>query len=166
MAQVAQTYLGNISQDSNLAELVANTVCLKVSLSQNQHHKSRIYAHTDKGVAIGIIKNRDRLLQSGDVFQTESERLILVHLQEQKLLVIDLSDIDKNVAATKLVHMGHILGNNHYPIAIQDDKIYVPITTESNAIEKAIADLQIPGLQITYEMQSLLANNTFTSHTH
>ena len=166
MTQVARTYLGNIGRDSNLAKLVANTICLKVFLSQRDRHKGRIYTYTDDGVAIGIIKSRDRLLQSGDVFQTESKQLLLVHLHEQKLLVIDLSSLNKDVAAAKLVHMGHILGNNHYAIAIQDNKIYVRVTSESRAIEKAIADLQIPGLQITYKMQSSSADTTFTSHTH
>ena len=165
MAQVAQTYLGNINRDSNLAKLVTNTICLKVSLSQSDRHKGRIHTYTDDGVAIGIIKNRDRPLQSGDVFQTESKQLLLVHLREQELLVIDLSSLNEDIALTKLVHLGHILGNHHYAIAIQDSQIHVRVNTEAKAIEKIIDDLHIPGLRMTYKMQSLSANTTFT-HTH
>ena len=166
MIQVARVYLGNIDRDFALAKLVANTVCLEVSLDRSQCHKGRIHTHTDDGVAIGIIKSRDRLLQSGDVFQTESQRLLLVHLREQKLLVIDLSGLNQNIAAAKLVQMGHILGNNHYAIAIQDNKILVRGTPDFGALEKAIADLQIPDLQITYKMLNSSANTNFTSHTH
>ena len=166
MTEIAQTYLGNIDRDCDLAKLIATKTCLKVLLSQGDRHKGRIHAYTDHDVAVGIIKSRDRLLESGDVFQTESNRLLLVQIQQQELLVINLSALDKNIALTKLVHLGHVLGNHHYAIAIQENKIYVRVDTKSKAIEKIIADLQIPGLRITYEMQSASANITFTSHNH
>ena len=165
MTEIAQTYLGNIDRDCDLAKLIATKTCLKVLLSQGDRHKGRIHACTDHDVAVGIIKSRDRLLESGDVFQTESNRLLLVHVQQQELLVINLSALDKNIALSKLVHLGHVLGNHHHAIAIQENKIYVRVI-RSKAIEKIIDDLQISGLQITYEMQSALADITFTSHNH
>ena len=166
MTEIAQTYLGNIDRDFDLAKLIATKTCLKVLLSHKDRHKGRIHTYTDDNVAVGIIKSRARLLESGDVFQTQFDRLLLVHIQQQELLVIDLSAVDRDIALTKLVRLGHVLGNQHYAIAIQENKIYVRVDTESKAIEKIIDNLQISGLQTTYEMQSASANTTFTSHNH
>ena len=166
MTEIAQTYLGNIDRDFDLAKLIATKTCLKVLLSHKDRHKGRIHTYTDDNVAVGIIKSRDRLLESGDVFQTQFDRLLLVHIQQQELLVIDLSAVDRDIALTKLVRLGHVLGNQHYAIAIQENKIYVRVDTESKAIEKIIDNLQISGLQTTYEMQSASANTIFTSHNH
>lgn len=165
MAEVAQIYLGNIDQNHDLAELVARETCLKVCLKQSDRQKGRIHTYINEDLAVGIVKSRDRFLQSGDVFQTESGKLLLVHIQEQKLLVLDLSNLQDNVAATELVRLGHILGNHHYGIAIQNKKVYVKINTEPKIIDKTIADLQIPGLQITYEMHSP-QDITLISHSH
>ena len=166
MTEIARTYLGNIKQNTDLAELVTKKTCLKVYLNREDRSKGRIHAHTDDNIAIGIIKNRDRLLDSGDVFQTESNRLLLIELKEQTLLVLDLSTLEADTAAAELVHLGHVLGNHHCAIAIQNNKIYVRINNEPKAIERIIDDLQIPGLQIAYEMQSASANINFTSHSH
>ena len=166
MTEIAQTYLGNIDRNPELAKSIATKICLEVYLSQGDRHKGRIHSYTEDNLAIGIIKSRNRPLESGDVFQTESEQLLLVHIQHQELLVIDLSAVDKNIALTRLVHLGHVLGNHHYSIAVRDNKIYVRVDTESKAIEKIIDDLQIPNLQITYETPSSLSDNVFSSHTH
>ena len=92
MTEVAQVYLGNINNNSNLSKLVKKT-CLEVTLNQSDRHKGRIYARANSGMDIGIIKSRDRALQSGDVFKTDSGKLLLIHLQQQKLLVLDLSQL-------------------------------------------------------------------------
>lgn len=166
MTELAQTYLGNIYQDSDLAQLVLTQTCLKVYLTQSDRHKGRIYAHTDTNITVGIIKSRDRLLDSGDVFKTESQKLLLVYLQEQKLLVIDFSALGNDVSSAQLVYLGHVLGNHHYPIALQNGQIYIQLTTEPKIIEKIIRDTQISGLQIKYETRNSLDKVTFSSHSH
>ena len=166
MVEIAQTYLGNIQQDSSIAKLVSQETCWEVCLSQSDRFKGRIHAHTKDNRAIGIVKSRDRSLESGDVFKTESGKFLLVNLREQELLVLDLSTLQGEVAAAKLVRLGHVLGNHHHAIAIQDNKIYVQVTTESKVIEKVITDLQIPELKITYQTQSKSAKITFVTHNH
>jgi urease accessory protein len=166
MTELAQIYLGNIYQDSDLAQLVLTQTCLQVDLSQSDRHKGRIHAHTDNEITVGIIKSRDRLLHSGDVFKTESQNLLVVHLQEQKLLVIDFSAVENEVAPAQLVHLGHVLGNHHHPIALQNGQIYIQLGTEAQNIEKIIRDTQIPGLQIKYETRNSLNKVTFASHSH
>ncbi len=166
MTEIAQTYLGNIDRNPDLGKLVAKEACLEVFLNQSDRAKGRIHTHTNNDLAVGIVKSRDRPLQSGDVFKTESNKFLIVYLREQELLVLDLSVLKSDVAYTKLVHLGHVLGNHHYPINIQNQKIYIQVTTEKEIIEKIIKDIQIPDLKITYEMQNSDSKITFSTHSH
>ena len=59
-----------------------------------------------------------------------------------------------NDYAIKLIHLGHTLGNQHYPITIQQDKIYIQLRTDAEAIERTVRGFAIPGLKIEYEMRS------------
>ena len=164
MIEVAQTYMGNINDDSELAQLITTESCLEVTLTQSDRTKGRIHAHTASDVAVGIIKSRDRALRSGDLFRTNSDKLLLVYLQEQELLVLDLSSIADNISSSQLVQLGHILGNHHYPIEVQGNKIYVQLITDKLILEKLINELDIPNLQIKYQMQSESQQFSFAKH--
>jgi urease accessory protein len=161
MIEIAQTYLGNLAEDSSLAAKVAlarqQTSCLEVSLSQGDRSKGRIQTHSNSGVAIGIIKSRDWSMRAADVFLTQSDRLVVIHLQEQKALVLSFEQ-PVTASATELVHLGHVLGNHHYPITIVQQKIYLQpganLGVDLAVVEQTIKQLQIPGLTINYEMRS------------
>ena len=112
------------------------------------------------------MESRDRALRSGDLFKTNSDKLLLIHLQEQELLVLDLSAIDSSVSAAELVYLGHVLGNHHYPITMQNNQIYVQLITDKSIVEKLINQLNIPGLQIKYQMQSDNQKFAFSHHSH
>ena len=166
MVEIAQTYMGNINHNSDLAKLVQIEICLEVTLQESDRHKGRIHAHTDSGMAVGIIKSRDRSLQSGDLFKTNSGKLVLINLQEQELMVLDLSSLESDTSATKLVNLGHVLGNHHCPMMVRGQKIYIQLATDKFILEKLIKDLNIPSLQINYEVYSSTQNITFESHNH
>lgn len=156
MPEVAQIYLGNINSDSDLAKSVKQEKCLEISLPECDRNKGRIHGHVENGVAVGIIKSRDHALESGDVFKTDSGKLLLISLEEQEFLVLEFSNRETNTAPFKLVALGHALGNYHYPIKIQVDKIYVQINTDKLILEKLINGFGIAGLQLSY--QTLSAN--------
>jgi urease accessory protein len=160
MIEIAQTYLGNLTEDSNLAAKVTQArqqgSCLEVSLSQSDRHKGRIQAHSTSGVAIGIIKSRDWSMREADVFRTQSDRLVVIQLQEQELLVLSFEQ-PITASATELVHLGHILGNHHYPITIANQKIYLQPGADLRIVEQTIKQLQIPGLIMNYQMRSQIA---------
>ena len=165
MTEVANQYLGNIQKNAELAQRLIRENCLEVDLSQSDRVKGRIHAHTDSGVAVGIIKSRDRSLQEGDVFQTESGKLVSIHLQLQKLMVLSFSS-STNTLPAKLIHLGHVLGNHHWPIIVRKDKIYLQLAIDEAVIEKTIADFKIPGLKIDYESRSPSEHLNFAHHTH
>jgi urease accessory protein len=168
--EIAQTYLGNLTEDSNLATKVTQArqqgFCLEVFLNQSDRSKGRIQAHSTSGEAIGIIKSRDWSMREADVFRTQSDRLVVIQLQEQELLVLSFEQ-PMTASATELVHLGHVLGNHHYPISITNQKIYLQPGADLKIVEQTIKQLQIAGLIINYEWQSLDSLNfTHQSHYH
>jgi len=166
--EIAQTYLGNLTQDSELARRVTSArqtaACIETCLTQNDCAKGRIQAQSTSGIALGIIKSRDWSLRSQDVFQTDSGKLLLIHLQQQKIMV--LSFIQPTAASpAELVRLGHVLGNQHYPIKIAQGKIYL-YATDLTLAAKAIEKLQIPGLAIDYEYCSDTKQSSSTTPHH
>jgi urease accessory protein len=155
--EIAQNYLGNLTEDSSLAARVTQArqqeACLDVNLSQSDRSKGRIQTRSTSGEAIGIIKSRDWSIRSSDVFQTESDRLVVIQLQEQELLVLSFEQ-PMTASPAELVRLGHVLGNHHYPITIANQKIYLQPGADVGIVEQTIKQLTIPGLIINHEMRS------------
>lgn len=166
MTEVADRYLGNIQKNAELSRQLTTKTCLEVHLSQSDCVKGRIHAHTDSGVTVGIIKSRELSLQEGDVFQTKSGKLVSIHLQPQKLMVLSFSTSTTDTLPAKLIHLGHVLGNHHWPIIVRKNKIYLQLAVDAALMEATIGDFQIPGLRIDYESRSPTEHLDFDHHTH
>jgi urease accessory protein len=169
MTELVQTYLGNSIEDASLSERIEKACssghCLEVYISQTDSLKGRIHAHTTSGVAVGIVKSRDWSLRDGDVFETQQGKLLLIHLQNQKVMVLRFT---KPVSdrAVELVHLGHVLGNHHWPIIVQNHQIYIQLAADVEVMESTIRAFQIPGLQIDYESRSPQQHLDFSQHNH
>lgn len=169
IAVVAQIYLGNTFEDRLLQEQVNLACeagdCLEVQLSQSDRAKSRIYATSTSGLGVGIIKDRQSLLSDGDVFQTEQHQLLWVRLEAQPLFVLHFP-ADLSHYALELFHLGHTLGNHHYPILIQDDRVYIQAGADRAVIEATIKSFPIPGLSLMIEERSPNQALDFAQHHH
>ncbi|GAB4550404.1 MAG: hypothetical protein Tsb0014_44940 [Pleurocapsa sp.] len=166
MTEITQTYLGNIQENERLSQRLTTETYLEVYLNQSDRVKGRIHTHTQSGAAIGIIKSRDRSLQEGDIFQMEGGQLLLIHLQAQELLVLDFSKLATDILPVQLVYLGHVLGNHHYPIALENNKIFVQLTTDKSIIERTINNLNIPSLEFYYATRSPDSEIVFSAHNH
>lgn len=166
MLEVAQIYLGNLQKQPELAQLLNKDNCLEINLAPSDRFKGRIHTQSTTGKGIGIIRDRDRPLESGDIFQSDSGIFILINLKPQQILIIDISNLASNVLSSKLVQLGHLLGNHHYPIAIENNKIYVQLITDARVLENQIKDLDIHQLKISYGNLQSEQNITFSTHKH
>ncbi|MEB3358467.1 MAG: urease accessory protein UreE [Synechococcales bacterium] len=173
MTELASLYLGNTATDAALAERVDQALhhhqCLEVDLDSRDRIKGRIYTQARSGEAVGIVKDRSWLLAEGDVLQTQAGTLVWVHLQEQGMIVLSMTSNTPGHELA-LIHLGHTLGNHHYPIAVQDQRIYIQVSGDRPVIEATIARFQIPGLQMTYEGRSPAqltdSDISFAAHHH
>lgn len=169
MIELAQTYLGNYLKDIELKKRVeqslAKNCCLEVELTQDDSLKSRVHAKSTDGTTVGIIKERGWSLTEGDVFKTENNRLLLVRLQAQQFIVLNFSTLPPGFEIA-LIHLGHALGNHHYPILVTKDKIYIQLITDKKIVEATIYSFNIPGLLITYELRAPTHQLPFQKHFH
>ena len=154
MTEIAQTYLGNLRENSLLAEQIEIARQLKhyleVEVETYDCPKGRIQAQSSSGITVGIIKDRNWQLRSQDVFQTTSGNLLLINLKSSQSLVISFeptADFDPS----QLVYLGHYLGDRHYKITLKNSQIHIQSRSDLSSIQAAIAKLQIPGLQLSYE---------------
>jgi urease accessory protein len=169
MTILAPTYRGNVGADTHLAAHVKQAqhtgALLEVQLQECDRAKGRIHTHATTGEAIGIIKGRDRVLSEGDVFATDDGQLVLVHLSAQTVMVLSFSG-DANGQAIKLIHLGHALGNHHWPILVQPDRLYVELVADPRVMEATVQSFAVPGLQIGYETKATDNLLTFSAHAH
>lgn len=169
MTELVQTYLGNSIEDASLCERIekarSSGRCLEVHISQTDSLKGRIHAHTTSGVAVGIVKSRDWSLRDGDVFETEQGKLLLIHLLNQKVMVLRFTKLVPD-RAVELVHLGHVLGNHHWPIIVQNNQIYIELAADVEVMESTIRNFKIPGLQIDYESRSPQQHLDFSQQNH
>lgn len=169
MTILASTYRGNVGTDTHLAAHVEQAqrtgTLLEVQLQESDRAKGRIHTHASTGDAIGIIKGRDRVLSEGDIFETDHGQLVVVHLAAQTVMVLSFSG-DATGQAIKLIHLGHALGNHHWSILVQPDRLYVELAADPLVMEATVRSFAIPGLQIDYETKAADTLLTFSSHAH
>jgi urease accessory protein len=169
---LAQIYLGNRYQAPQLAEQLAATPHWQVTLTPSDRAKGRIYAQTSSGESVGIVKERHWNLADGDVFETVTGELLLVHLEPQRVMLLRMGPTNLDAPALTpgqvlaLIHLGHCLGNHHWPILVEADRIYVELVSDPAVMESTLAGFAIPGLEISYELRSPDQPLTFSAHSH
>ena len=170
MTQVASNYLGNTERDPKLSKQVLQAkneqTILEVTLTQSDRHKGRILTQTKSGAKIGIITNRQHTLTTGDVFATDSNNLVLVNLTAESLMVLKFEQPLSEISGEKLLLLGHLLGNHHYPLKIQKQKVYVRPTGDPRVIIQQINELDISGLTVSTEQIQMPEISAQPTHHH
>lgn len=169
MKEIAKVYIGNIVRDRSLARKVTHSRkenrILEVTLQESDRSKGRILAQSTDGVAVGIVKNRELKLRSGDVFQTTENNLVLIHLETETLMVLTLDEAIESFSGMELVRLGHLLGNQHCPIKIEENKIYVRPIGDLSVLTRKIEELSFSGITITWE-QTAKMRDAIVHHYH
>lgn len=117
--------VGNIFRSNeNYRELQKNVEKLK--LSRLELGKKILRRKTDRGTDIGLKLNPGINLQNGDIFEIGKTIIVIEQIPEK---VISITLKKKNTH--NLVLLGHIIGNRHRPISIQDKEILFPVQSDS-----------------------------------
>lgn len=174
MTEKVETYIGNVSESADLARRVLHAretgECWEVEIGLGNRAKGRILTQSASGQSVGIVKARDFHLRDGDVLLSERGYMVLVSLLPQRVMAIRF-EAGANNKAISLLHLGHTLGNQHWPVTAQGDVLYVDIVTDAEAMKetlyKVAKTLAIEGLQVTFETKSAEKALDFTvGHAH
>lgn len=136
--------LGNIHQDSDLAAQVAQweqaQQLEEVTINEREAQKSRLRLQTATGQDLGLVLPRGTAIMDGDVFAfSDREGALVVHLALQEVMVLTLRPgLPTGEQLHWLVRLGHVLGNQHWPVASVDDTVLVPVTLDRAVMETVL----------------------------
>lgn len=154
---------GNIFHDKKFDSLKdGDFECLKISRTELE--KNRIRRETDKGTDVGLLLESGTILHNGDVLDSDG-RMIVVEQMPEKVIAVRLKN-DKNSAELPVL-VGHIIGNMHRPISIEDNIIFFPIQSDSelDVFEKLFADM-IDEIELSMEEKIFRAHTGANVHDH
>ena len=125
--------IGNIFDDKKLMtkfkQMESKKRCERLKISRIELERSRIRKKTDFGTDVGLILDSGTRLYHGDILVSNTNKFIIIEQLPEKVISIKIKKLKKNPSG--LIMLGHIIGNRHKPIVIDDDILYFPIQVQS-----------------------------------
>jgi urease accessory protein len=126
--------VGNVFRDAQLRERFQKTrkteSCELVKISRSELEKTRLRRQTDKGTDVGVVLELPKKLHNGDVLLSNQDKFIVIEQLPEKVISVKTKPNENSQKV--LVTLGHIIGNRHRPIQINNDgKIIFPILAEN-----------------------------------
>lgn len=158
---------GNIFHDKDLMnkfkQMESQKRCERVKISRLELERGRIRKKTDLGTDVGLVL--DSRLYHGDVLLSDQEKFIMVEQLPEKVISIKITSLKDDTA--RLLTLGHIIGNRHKPIAINNDTLSFPIQADSEVegFEKMLGDI-VNNLEFVVEEQIFQPQRGMYVHEH
>ena len=167
--------LGNIHTTPEIADQISHwrqtTQLEEIRLDERDAQKSRLRVQTVSGRDLGLVLPRGTRLSEGDVFALAGENGgVLVHISPQEVMVLTPpAEADPAERFQRAVRLGHVLGNQHWPIALVGEQILVPISLDRAVMETVLRTHHMMDyFQIRYERRAWPRDQMDTppSHSH
>lgn len=159
---VVEKVLGNVQTDPSLSaehqewRRAGNVEVVELTPLEAQKIRQRTISN--KGSRLGINLDRGTVLRDGDVLYRDSceARMILVHLKPEGVLRITLlPTVSEAELIDFAVRLGHMLGNQHWPVKIDDRTIYVPVSVDKRVMETVLKTYNLPGIIYAFEAHAV-----------
>ena len=129
---IIKKILGNIYNDTllnkKIEESKVNGNLQKLFLSRSEMEKIHLRKETDGGIEIGLTFETGTKFHHGDVLNGDKSLILINQMPEKTIKVRLKNDTSSDLA----VIVGHVIGNRHRPISINDDhSISFPIHDDS-----------------------------------
>ena len=157
---------GNIYENDNLAkkiqEVKQHGTLRLLLLSRIEMEKSRLRKKTEDGFDIGLVLEPGKRLRHGDIILESSETILIEQLPE-KILTVKFKDNNPEL----LLLVGHIIGNRHRPISINNETISFPIhdDSEMELFERLFHEV-IDKIDLTVDKQRFIPHVSMDIHEH
>jgi urease accessory protein len=159
---VAEEILGNLGEDARLTDLHqrwrVRGRAETVELTALEAEKARLRTMTDRGTPLRISLERGTILRDGDVLHINEseEHIIVVRLRPEEVLVITVKPANSASELLQVaVKLGHVLGNQHWPVKIEGTSIYVPVSVDRKVMETVLKTYGLQGIEYRFEHGSL-----------
>jgi urease accessory protein len=150
--------LGNIFKETSLE----STNFEKLIISRIDLEKRILRKKTNLGTDIGINLDSGIKLQHGDIIGNNETKIIVEQIPE-KVISVKLKENNENIA----ILLGHIIGNRHRPISIEDKMILFPIQEDSELeiFQRLFKDI-IDHVELKIEEKIFLPHTSADVHEH
>ncbi len=170
---VVERTLGNIGEDARLSDLhrrwQAEGRAEAVELTPLEAQKGRLRTVTDKGTPLGLSLGRGTALRDGDVLVLDEAegRMIVARLKPEEVLVITVKPAASTADLLRVaVQLGHVLGNQHWPVKIEGLSVYVPVSVDKKVMETVLKTYDLHGIEYRFEQGSVGAIPRVVPHDH
>lgn len=131
--------LGNVNDDESVARRIhdhdsAGTL-ERVTIEAGERRRSRLRVETDAGTDLGLVPDRE--LRSGDVLVLEQDRAVVVEFESREAAVIPLPEATRE-SLVQMSKLGHRIGNQHWDLAVDDGRLYVPVAADRHIVEDVL----------------------------
>ena len=157
---------GNIYKNDNLAKKIQEAkqhgTFRRLLLSRIEMEKSRLRKKTEDWFDIGLALESGKKLQHGDIILESSETILIEQLPE-KILTVKFKDDNPEL----FLLVGHIIGNRHRPISINNKTISFPIhdDSEMELFERLFREV-IDKIDLTVDEQRFIPHVGMDIHEH
>lgn len=117
--------IGNIFAENGIM-IVKKKTFEKLQIERNDLEKVRLRRTTDKGTDVSIVLERGSKLQHGDILK-HGESFIVIYQTPEKIITVK----PKEDSFELLVILGHMIGNRHRPISLENRTVSFPIQADS-----------------------------------
>ncbi len=161
--------IGNISDDKKLMtkfkQMESRKSCERLKISRLELERSRIRKKTDLGTDIGLVLDSGTRLHHGDVIVSNLKKFIVIEQLPEKVISIKIKNLKDN--PSRSVTLGHIIGNRHKPIVINDDVLSFPIQADSEVeVFKKLLSGAMNNLDLKVEEQIFQPQHGMYMHEH
>lgn len=161
--------IGNIFHDKSLKKKYKYSGNYeRLTISRLEAERSRLRRKTNKGTDIGLILKSGTKLQHGDILLSTSEKFIIVEQLPEKVISIRIKKKESKNLLKLCMMIGHIIGNRHRPIAI-DEKgtISFPIQADSEIdVFRRLLHSVMDHIELTVEEQIFQPEQGMDVHEH
>jgi len=163
---IINTISGNIYENAEMAkkfqEVKQHGTFRRLLLSRIEMEKSRLRKKTEDGFDIGLVLEPGKRLRHGDIILESSETILIEQLPE-KILTVKFKDNNPEL----LLLVGHIIGNRHRPISINNETISFPIhdDSEMELFERLFHEV-IDKIDLTVDEQRFISHVGMDIHEH
>jgi urease accessory protein len=144
--------VGNVDRDPALADAVAEHEAAgtleTIVLDDTERRRSRLRVTTDSGTDLGVLVDQPELA-AGDVLVLDDDRAVVVAFEEREAFVVEFPAAEAAVATG--VELGHRIGNQHWDIAVEGERIYLPVDADRAIIENVLGPYIPEGATTHYE---------------
>lgn len=159
--QSSVSIIGNIFTE-NGSQILKEKIFEKLQISRNDLEKNRLRRTTDKGTDVSIVLERGSKLQHGDILN-QGDKIIVVYQIPEKVITVKT----KEDSFELMVLLGHIIGNRHRPISLENRTVTFPIQAESELeiFQKLFSPI-IGKIEMSIEEKIYMPNQRMNVHEH